>query len=146
MNENPIDKDKTTDTPHTLAYAHTVGGAVIRPEDIGRAKGLAMSAMQEQTDMQLQLIRDQIELLAQQVKRIEHRKEVSQLIYTAEMGFDPLIGHEYHLYKRKNGNLVLSMISPFSWGRSLPFEKHLSKVKLLSDRTWEIFDDNLAKE
>lgn len=117
MNENPIYKDKTTDTPHTLAYAHTVGGAVIRPEDIGRAKGLAMSAMQEQTEMQLQLTRDQIELLAQQVKRIEHRKEVSQLIYTAEMGFDPLIGYEYHLYKRKNGNLVLSMISPFSWGR-----------------------------
>ena len=140
MDENPIDKDKVTETPHTLAYAHTIGGVVIRPEDVGKSKGLALSAMQEQTDMQLQQIKDQITLLAEQVKKIERRKELSQLIYSAEMGFDPLIGHEYHLYQRKNGQLLMSMVAPESWGRSFPFERHLSKVKLLSDRTWEILD------
>lgn len=140
MDENPIDKDKTTETPHSLPYAHTIGGVVIRPEDVGKAKGLALTAMQEQTDMQLQQIKDQISLLAEQVKRIERRKELSQLIYTADMGFDPLIGHVYHLYQKKGGKLLLSMISPESWGRSFPFELHLSKVKLLSDRTWEILD------
>ena len=140
MDENPIDKDKVTETPHTLTYAHTIGGVVIRPEDVGKAKGLALSAMQEQTDMQLQQIKDQITLLAEQVRKIERRKELSHLIYSAEMGFDPLIGHEYHLYQRKNGKLLMSMVAPDSWGRSFPFERHLSKVKLLSDRTWEILD------
>ena len=142
MERNPIDKDKVTETPNTLSYAHTVGGAVIKPEDMGRARGLAMSAMKEQTDMQLQQIKDQIQLLAEQVKKIERRKELSELIYAAEMGFDPLIGHAYHLYQRKNGNLLLSMISPKSWGGSFPFERHLSEVKLLSDRTWEIIAGN----
>jgi hypothetical protein len=42
---NPIDKDKVTDDPGLLPYAHTVGSAVIRPEDRGRIRGNAMLAM-----------------------------------------------------------------------------------------------------
>ena len=36
---NPIDKDKIAKDPHLLPYAHTVGGAIIKPIDKGRAKG-----------------------------------------------------------------------------------------------------------
>ncbi len=49
---NPIDKDKIAENPHLLPYAHTVGGAVIKPIDQGRVKGLAVKAMHKQTDMQ----------------------------------------------------------------------------------------------
>ena len=35
MDYNPIDKDKITETPSLLPYAHTIGGVVIRPEDVG---------------------------------------------------------------------------------------------------------------
>ena len=55
--ENPIDKDKITETPGTLPYAHTIGGVVIRPEDIGKVKSNALSAMFKQTDSQLDQIK-----------------------------------------------------------------------------------------
>jgi hypothetical protein len=137
MEHNPIDKDKVTETPGTLAYPHTVGGVVIRPEDVGRVKANALSAMNQQTELQLDQIREQIRLLAEQVERIEKRKQVSMLIYGAEMGFDPIIGHDYHLYRKKDGRLVLSMVKPTEWGRSMPYE-HVASVRLLSDHTWDV--------
>ena len=49
---NPIDKDKITETPHNLPYAHNVGSAIIFPDDKDRIKSNAMSAMVEQTNLQ----------------------------------------------------------------------------------------------
>ena len=141
MFENPIDKDKVADKPSTLPYAHTIGGVVIRPEDIGRVKGNALSAMQEQTDAQLDQIKEQIELLAKQARKIERRKELSLVIYGADMGFKPLIGHTYFLYQKKKGGFVLSMVANNEWGKSMPYERYVAEVKLLSDHTWEILDE-----
>jgi hypothetical protein len=100
-------------------------------------KANALSAMNQQTELQLDQIREQIRLLAEQVERIEKRKQVSMLIYGAEMGFDPIIGHDYHLYRKKDGRLVLSMVKPTEWGRSMPYE-HVASVRLLSDHTWDV--------
>ncbi len=134
---NPIDKDKIAESPHNLPYAHTVGGAVIKPIDKGRVKGLAVTAMYEQTDMQLDQIRQQIELLAVQAKAIQKRVEISERIYRCQMNFKPLINHTYHLYRRENEEEILSMVGPDEWGRAntLTF---VATVKLLSDHTWEI--------
>ena len=134
---NPIDKDKITENPSTLPYAHMVGGAVIRPIDKGKVKGLAVSAMYEQTEMQMDQIRKQVELLVQQAEKVRERVNISEKIYLAEMNIKPLIGHTYHLYARKNGGNVLSMIGPNQWGKSCPYTFEAT-VKLLSDHTWEI--------
>ncbi|MEM8527113.1 MAG: DUF2452 domain-containing protein [Bacteroidota bacterium] len=139
LKENPIDKDKIAENPHLLPYAHTVGGAVIKPIDKGRVKGLAVSAMHEQTNMQLDQIRKQVELLVTQAQLIHDRVEVSERIYLADINFKPLIGTIYHLYRRKNGKDVLSMVAPNEWGRSQPYE-FVASVKLLADHTWEIMD------
>lgn len=133
---NPIDKDKVADNPGLLPYAHTVGGAIIRPIDKGRTKGLAMSAMYEQTNRQLDQIRKQVELLMKQAQEIHDRVELSERIYKADLNFKPLIGHVYHLYRKKDESDLLSMISPDEWGRSCPYE-FLASAKLLSDHTWE---------
>lgn len=138
---NPIDKDKIAEYPGLLPYAHSIGSPVIRPEDKGMMKSNALSAMREQTGIQFDQIRAQMELLAVQAKKIHDRIIISQEIYVAEMGFDPLISHIYYLYERKNGIKVLSMIPNNSWGRSFPFEKFIAKVKLLSDHTWDILEE-----
>ncbi|MEO1263038.1 MAG: DUF2452 domain-containing protein [Bacteroidota bacterium] len=134
---NPIDKDKISDSPHNLPYAHTVGGALVKPIDKGRVKGLAVTAMYEQTDMQLDQIREQIELLAAQAKTIHQRVEISEKIYQSQMNFKPLIGHTYHLYSRDNHEEFLSMVGPAEWGRSSNLN-FIATVKLLADHTWEI--------
>lgn len=134
---NPIDPDKVTASPHNLPYAHSVGGALIKPIDRGRVTGLAVAAMYEQTDMQLAQIRKQVELLAEQAQEIQRRVEISERIYKVGMSFKPLIGHVYHLYKRADGSEFLSMISPAEWGISAKISFEAS-VKLLADHTWEI--------
>lgn len=135
--ENPIDPDKVAKNPHSLPYAHTVGGVVIKPEDKGRIKGLAVSAMYDQTDMQLGQIREQIELLAKQAQAIQDRVEISEKIYQATIGFTPLINHRYHLYEKSNGEHTLSLIGPDEWGNQRPYT-FIASVKLLADHTWEI--------
>lgn len=136
---NPIDKDKIAENPHLLPYAHTRGGVTIKPVDKGRVKGRAVTAMYEQTDIQLDQIREQIELLAKQAQDIQRRVEISEKIYLAEMNFEPIISKTYHLYLRSSGKHVLSMVSPQEWGKNPPFE-FVSTVKLLADHTWEVLE------
>ena len=136
---NSIDGDKVAENPSTLTYGHHVGSAVIKPEDKGRIKGLAVSAMYEQTDLQLNQIKEQIDLLAKQAQDLQDRVRLSEDIYLAEFRFKPLIGRKYHLYAKKDGQHTVSMIGPDEWGKNCPMEFKAS-VKLLADHTWEILE------
>jgi hypothetical protein len=136
---NPIDEDKIAENPHLLPYAHTLGGAIIKPLDKGRIKGLAMSAMYEQTGDKLNQIKEQIDLLVQQAQDIHDRIDLSEKIYEAKYSFKPIIGQQYFLYQQDE-EYVLSMISPTEWGKKgAPYE-YLASAKVLSDHTWEITD------
>lgn len=138
---NPIDERKITLTPSTLPYAHTSGSAVIKPIDKGRVKGVAVEAMRQQTSMQLEQIRRQMELLAQQAQRIQRRVEVSEIIYSADIGFRPVIGQTYYLYQRADQTHSLSMIAPDEWGRKgCPFAQFVAAATLLADHTWDVQD------
>jgi len=132
------EKEKTTDNPGTIAFPHTVGGALIKPEDRGKIKGRAVSAMHQQTDRQMKQLYDQMQLLVDQANQLKKRVEVSERIYLAQMNFEPLIGHTYYLYEKKDGQDVLSMIAPEEWGKSMPYNKLLSKATLMADHTWEL--------
>jgi hypothetical protein len=57
-----------------LPYSSSVSGAVIKPTEEGVIRHKALTAMEEQTNMQLEQIRKQIELLALQAQEIQMRK------------------------------------------------------------------------
>lgn len=140
--ENPIDPDKITENPHSLEYGHNLGSAVVKPEDQGKLKGRALSAMEHQTDMQLDQIYQQMQLLADQAKKLNDRKQISNFIYGAEMRFEPLINHIYHLYEKEDKSFLLSLIGPNQWGRSKQSFEFVATVRLLADHTWDILDRN----
>ena len=140
--ENPIDKDKVSENPHSLEYGHHAGSALVKPEDQGKLKGRAISAMEHQTDMQLDQIYQQMQLLADQAKKLNDRKVISEIIYGAEMRFEPLINHIYHLYEKENKAYLLSLIGPNQWGRSKKSFEFVATVRLLADHTWEIIEKN----
>jgi transcriptional regulator of heat shock response len=133
-----IDKDKTTENPGTLAFPHHVGSAVIKPEDQGKIKSRALNVMQQQTNRQYEQLYQQMQLLAEQANKLKKRVEISERIYMAEMRFEPLVGHVYHLYEKEDGTDTLSVIGPNEWGRSFKYSKFLATVELLADHTWEI--------
>ncbi|WP_224999199.1 DUF2452 domain-containing protein [Cesiribacter sp. SM1] len=134
------EREKATELPGLIAFPHTVGSAVIRPEDKGKIKGRALAAMRDQTQRQMQQLYRQAQLLADQAREIQKRAEVSEKIYEAEMNFEPHIGHQYHLYQRPEGEHLLSMIGPGEWGRSKKPGEHIASVKLLPDHTWEVLE------
>jgi Protein of unknown function (DUF2452) len=135
---NPIDPTKVAENPGFLTYAHTAGGAIIRPEDKGRIKGNAMTAMYEQTDRQIGQLREQMETLVKQAKNLQRRKEISEVIYEATLGFRPVIGHIYHLYRKQDDSHTISLIAPDEW-RKCPYT-YLATVQLLYDHTWEVLN------
>ncbi len=119
-----------------LPYSASVSGAVIKATEEGVIKHKALTAMEEQTNMQLEQIRKQIELLALQAHEIQKRKELSLMIYSARLSFKPNIGQTYYLYEKKDGSCMLSLVSPKEWGGSGPFKRFISAVRLLADHTW----------
>jgi cellobiose-specific phosphotransferase system component IIA len=131
-------KEKTTEAPGLLPYAHQSGSAIIKPEDKGKITGRAVSAMHSQTEMQMAQIYQQMQLLADQAKSIQKRVEISERIYQASIGFEPLINHHYFLYEKEDGIDFLSLVGPNEWGRKKQFSKFVAEVKLLADHTWEI--------
>lgn len=141
---NPIDKDKTAEKPNLLPYATNVGSAIIRPLDKGRVKGNAMKAMFQQTESQLTQIKEQVETLIRQAQEIHDRIDISERIYTADVGFKPVIDKLYFLYERDNGNWFLSMVGPEEWKKTNPFT-FIAEVKLLADHTWTVIRKNEAE-
>ena len=133
-------KEKSSDNPGLISFPHSLGSAVIKPEDKGKIKGRAMAAMKEQTQHQLHQLYEQMRTLARQANGIKNRVKVSERIYQAMMNYEPIIGQIYYLYEKENDDDLLSMISPAEWGKDMPFKSFIAGVRLLSDHTWEVLD------
>ena len=84
-----------------LPYASSVGSVAIRPTEEGAIKHKALLAMEQQTDMQLDQIRQQIELLARQAQELRKRKELSLMIYEAKMSITPISGKPIIYMKKR---------------------------------------------
>lgn len=119
-------------------YALSVSSPKIEPVDKRMLKANAHEAMQHQAEQQIQMLKRQAELLIKQAKAIEDRLALSHSIYKAEINFEPVINGVYHLYQKKDGSQILSMVAPYEWGKVMPFEMFLNTVRLLPDKTWEI--------
>lgn len=136
------ERDKITNLPGLIEYAHHAGSAIIKPEDKGRIKGTAIASMHDQTDRQFRQLYEQMQTLIEQAKYLQKRVEVSERIYQATVPFQPVVGKIYFLYKKKNQVDLLSMVSPKEWGDSFPYESFEAEVRLLSDHTWEVVQAN----
>lgn len=115
----------------------SVSSPKINPIDKRLVKATAFESMQHHANQQIDLIKQQAELLMQQARKIEERLMVSRKIYEADLNFEPVINTTYHVYE-KQGRTVLSLISPNEWGKRMPFDAHICSAKLLADKSWEL--------
>ncbi len=135
-------KLKVSDMPSLLEYAHTVGGFAIVPTSEGQIKSHAREAMKEQTEEQLNLIFEQMKILAKQVQDIKKRVYISDLIYNVQMSFTPVIGKCYFLYEEESGNRFLSLISPTQWSEKMQ-DQYIAEVRLNADHTWKVIHSKI---
>jgi hypothetical protein len=136
MQENQ--EESYTGLPSFAPIPLSVSSPAIRPEDRKLIKAQAVESMHLKAQQQIELLKKQAALIMEQAKELEDRVAISLQIYEATMRFSPTMGMTYHLYKRNDGEVILSLVSPAEWGQSFPFKLFIATVKLLADHTWEI--------
>ena len=70
--------------------------------------------------------------LKEEYKKLIQEYNWTKLIYEAEYSFQPIVGHIYHLYKKKDKTLWLSLIGPDQWD-----QPYIGSFKLITDGRWE---------
>lgn len=88
-----------------LPYATNSSAPKITPTDLTGWKNSNVNKVNHQ-------IKTEYEELKNQYEKLMVQFEYNNLIYSAEFSFEPIVGEIYHLYKKKNGNIFLSIISP----------------------------------
>ena len=98
-------------------------------------KNDSLTAMEHHANKQIELLREQANLLVKQAEEIRNRVELARLISTARFGFKPVLLKPYYLYKDKEGNLTMTLIAPEEWDS--PYGECIATVRQLGDSTWE---------
>lgn len=142
----PILNDTPDKRSSFLEYPMHVGSAPIVKIDGNATAKAGLQAMHHQTHTQLNQIREQMELLAVQARKIQERIEVSEKIYRAKCSFKPQINQTYYLYSSgmESPPYVLSLIGPNEWGRSKSYPQFIASVRLMGDHTWEVINSEAS--
>ena len=108
-----------------LTYGSNLGAPAIKMDNVA---GWKLSSVQNvNTEFQARYSE-----LMEQARKLQQEYEWNELIYgSVEYNFQPTVGQTYHLYRRGNGSLILSIIEPQSW--KLEF---ISSFKLDTTNKW----------
>jgi hypothetical protein len=111
--------------PRELTYGSNLGAPVIKVDNVD---GWKLSKIK---DVNSEFETRYNELLSQ-AQKLKEEYDWNELIYTkVQYTFQPIVGQTYHLYKRENDDLFLSIIEPRSWKIN-----HLASFKLDSTNKW----------
>ena len=80
-------------------------------------------------------LKTEIEELEQEFKKLVETAADNELIYQANIRFNPKVGEVYHLYRNDDGETWVSMIDPDEWGKGYEFE-FLGSFRLATDSVW----------
>ena len=106
-------------------YATNVGAPVITTTDTIAWKNRSINKLNHKVQTKYHEIKKQYEQLM-------HEFEFNNLIYNAKFAFEPIIGDTYYLYKRKNNETFLSIITP----NQCNFNS-IGSFRLNADQIWE---------
>lgn len=89
----------------------------------------------------LEVIARQIQALQAQAREILKEGVEAARLHRASCNFPKKIGHVYHLYRRGDGSLYFSMLSPENW-RDAPPHAFEGSFRLQPDMTWAAATQN----
>ena len=103
--------------------------------DVAREIERADAALATSATGQLLVILEQIRKLQQQAADLLESVRSSQDLHRVACNFVKKVGHTYHLYERKNGERVLSLLSLEDW-QGAPPNRYVGSFRLEPDMTW----------
>ena len=115
------DHDTGKHTPdRAMAYPTSRLGAKIELVDLAREIEAADQTIGVVVGGKLDVIREQMRALQEQARTLLEEARASALLHRAQCNFKKVPGGVYHLYKRPEGELYFSMLSPEDWRGSPP--------------------------
>lgn len=113
-----------------LPYATNVGAPAIRPDDLATWKSEKVLRVNHYFEARYNELHEQYNRLLEEVYW-------NDLVYKSVYNFQPIVGEEYYLYQRPNGETFLSIIRPFEWKQI-----YIGTFVLDSDNKWIKVNDN----
>ena len=78
-------------------------------------------------------------MASEKVKQLD--EDTMDIIAGAQIGFVPVIGNHYHLYKRKDGTHFISLVASHEWNiekQPNVFEKFVTTLESIADNKWRV--------
>jgi hypothetical protein len=139
MSDDELSRYNGKNTPDTPDNATPYPSSRLAPAfdlvNIAREISLANNMVTQQTTAKLKVIANQIKLLQDEAHRILEQAQQDQELHLAECNFKKQAGRIYHLYRRADGRIYFSMLSPQEWGGKPPHEFQGS-FRLEADMSW----------
>lgn len=108
-----------------LTYGSNLSAPAIEIDDVKGWRQREVTNVNNQFQTKYNEITESIKTLVEEYKW-------NELIYShVDYSFLPIVGHIYHLYKRENDTLFLSLIEPNQWKK-----EHIGSFKLDSSNKW----------
>ena len=106
-------------------YATNVGAPSIKIQDTTAWKNRSITKVNHKVQTKYLEIKQAYENMLEEF-------EYNRLIFNSKFAFEPVIGDNYHLYRRENGDTFLSIIAPqkCTWD-------FVGSFKLNAESTWE---------
>ncbi|MFT7034514.1 MAG: flavin reductase (DIM6/NTAB) family NADH-FMN oxidoreductase RutF [Cyclobacteriaceae bacterium] len=112
-----------------LPYGTNIGAPSISPSGVSSWKASSITGFNHTFNNKIESLKDEYEKLIEQYN-------TNDMLYSAKMNFEPIIGQTYHLYlDEKKDEQFLSLIPPKSWKQN-----HKGDFKLNHDKVWVKMD------
>ena len=102
-------------------YPTSVGSQAFEPIKVD--KSTSVSAKHQ--------FNSRLEELREEYKKLIQEYNWTKLVYESHYSFQPIVGHEYHMYEKKDKSLWLSLIGPDEWN-----QPYVGSFQLQTDGKW----------
>lgn len=124
LDKVPFDPETGKFYKHLLEYASEVGSIKFEVQDVSLWKRGEVEKVKS-------LFQQDLKEIDQKIQKLMSEIALNDMIYSAKMNFEPVVGHTYHLYENSSGEKFLSLIEPELWKMT-----YFGSYKLTSDKKW----------
>ena len=102
-------------------YPTSVGAPGFEPISVDKSSGITANHYFE----------SRLDELRQEYKKLIQEYNWTRLVYESSYAFQPIVGHTYHMYEKKDKSLWLSLIGPNEWN-----QVYVGSFQLQTDGKW----------
>ena len=120
--------DMVADNKGTMPYGDNVAAPAITLPDLKDYRDVKVKEAQNK-------LKTRYQELEEEFKKLVETAADNELIYKANISFNPKVGEVYHLYRKEDMTTWVSLVAPYQWGPDYNFE-FLGSFRLATDSVW----------